>query len=336
MTDDLEPLTPFEAVDMYLDHRQPELSEKSLHNHKYRLDVFLEFCEECGIENLNNLTGRDLHRFRTWRSRQDISTMTLRTSLATLRVFLEFCASIDGVEQGLREKVVLLEVDREEQSKDVKLDVDRAEAILEHLERFEYASRAHVILAILWHTGVRLGTLRALDVDDVDLDTPCLRVRHRPETGTPLKNGQAAERTIAVGEQYADVIADYIHHNRIPVEDSHGREPLISSEHGRLAESSIRNVVYMWTRPCMVADCPHDEDPVTCDYMTRRHASECPSSRSPHGIRRGALTRMLRQGTPEEVVSDRSNVSRDVLEQHYDQRTEREHMELRREFLEDA
>ncbi|WP_121822848.1 tyrosine-type recombinase/integrase [Halostella salina] len=336
MTENLEPLGPFEAVEMYMDHREPELSEKSLQNHQYRLDAFLEFCEERGIENLNNLTGRDLHRFRTWRSKQDIGTMTLRTNLATLRVFLEFCASVDAVEQGLREKVVLPEVDKEEQSKDVKLDVDRAEAILEHLERFEYASRAHVIMAILWHTGVRLGTLRTLDVDDVDLETPCLRVRHRPETGTPLKNGKAANRVIAIGDDYARVIRDYMENRRIQVEDSHGREPLISSDHGRLTESAIRSVVYMWTRPCVVAECPHDEDPTTCDYMTRRHASECPSSRSPHGIRRGALTRMLREGTPEEIVSDRSNVSRDVLEQHYDQRTEHERMELRRDFIEDA
>ncbi|GGM46441.1 hypothetical protein GCM10009006_29620 [Haloarcula argentinensis] len=85
----------------------------------------------------------------------------------------------------------------------------------------------------------------------------------------------------------------------------------------------------------MVGECPHDEDPKTCDYMKVRNASECPSSHSPHGIRRGALTRMLRQGTPEEVVGDRSNVSRDVLEQHYDRRTERERMELRRDLLED-
>ncbi|WP_144901398.1 tyrosine-type recombinase/integrase [Halobellus captivus] len=336
MSDDLEPLTPWEAVKMYLDHREPELSEKSVMNHKYRLDVFLEFCEERGIENLNELTGRDLHRFRTWRSEQDITTMTLRTNLATLRVFLEFCASIDGVEQGLREKVVLPEVSREEQSKDVKLDVDRAEAILEHMERFEYASRAHVVMAIFWHTGVRLGTLRALDLDDVDLETPCLRVRHRSETSTPLKNGKAADRSIALGEQYAKVIEDYITHNRIKIEDSHGREPLISSNQGRLTESSVRLIAYKWTRPCMIGDCPHDKDPVSCEYMSSKHASGCPSSRSPHGIRRGALTRMLRQGTPEEVVSGRSNVTSDVLELHYDQRSERERMELRREFLEDV
>ena len=321
---------------MYLDHREPDLSEKSLQNHRYRLDAFLDFCETQEIENLNELTGRDCHRFRTWRSQQDITTMTLRTNLATLRVFLEFCASIDGVEQGLREKVVLPDIDRQEQSKDVKLDVGRAEAIIEHLERFEYASRTHVVFSILWHTGIRLGTLRALDVDDVDLETPCLRVRHRPDTGTPLKNGTAADRRIALGERYAEIIEDYIDHNRHKVEDEHGREPLITSAQGRLTESSIRVTVYKWTRPCVIGECPHDKEPADCEYMTRHTASGCPSSRSPHGIRRGALTRMLRQGTPEEVVGGRSNVSRDVLEQHYDQRTERERMELRRELLEEV
>lgn len=336
MSGDLEPLTPWEAVEMYLDHREPDLSEKSLQNHRYRLDAFLDFCEVQEIENLNELTGRDCHRFRTWRSQQDITTMTLRTNLATLRVFLEFCASIDGVEQGLREKVVLPDIDRKEQSKDVKLDVDHAEAIIEHLERFEYASRTHVVFSILWHTGIRLGTLRALDIDDVDLETPCLRVRHRPETGTPLKNGTAADRQIALGGRYAEIIEDYIEHNRHRVEDEHGRDPLITSAQGRLTESSIRVTVYKWTRPCMIGDCPHDKDPADCEYMSRKRASECPSSRSPHGIRRGALTRMLRQGTPEEVVGGRSNVSRDVLEQHYDQRTERERMELRRELLEEV
>jgi len=44
---------------------------------------------------------------------------------------------------------------------------------------------------------------------------------------------------------------------------------------------------------------------------------------------------VLRDGTPGNVVSDRSNVSDDVLEQHYDRRTERERMEIREGFLKD-
>jgi len=333
---DLEPIGPSEAVDLYMDHRKPEVSEKTLSNHGYRLNSFTEWCQERGITNLNDLTGRDLHRFRNWRREQGINKVTLRGQLATLRVFLEFCANIDAVEKGMRERVLLPELDPEESSRDEKLNGERATAVLDHLDQFEYASRNHVIMGILWHTGIRLGALRALDVEDFDADAGCLDLRHRPDQGTPLKNGQAAERSMAVGPTYSTVIEDYIEFNREDVTDAHNRRPLISSTQGRLSSTAVRNTIYRVTRPCMVRECPHDCNPDTCEAMEPDHASECPSSRSPHGIRRGAITKHLRDGTPEEIVSDRMNVSGDVLDQHYDQRTDREKMELRREFIDEA
>jgi integrase len=335
MTDDLEPIDPETAVELYIDHREPDVSEKTLLNHQSRLDSFVDWCEEENIESLHKLTGRDLHQFRVWRS-EDVSPITLDTNLATLRVFLEFCESIEAVEDGLREKVVMPNIDREDESRDEMLEIERGQAILDYLDRYEFASRDHVIIAILWHTGIRLGTLRALDVDDVDLDGGALRVRHRPESDTPLKNKKAGERQIAVGNYYVTVFEEYLRHHRHDVTDEYGREPFITSRNGRLSDPAIRSVVYCRTRPCMIGDCPHDKDPNSCEWMGRKSASGCPSSRSPHGLRRGGITRMLRDGVPEEVVSDRSNATTDVLEQHYDQRSERERMERRREFLNNA
>jgi site-specific recombinase XerD len=329
----LEPIEPSEAVELYIQHREPDLSEKSVQNHEYRLDKFLRWCEEEEIENLNHLTGRDLHKYRSWRSK-DVKTVTLVGELRTLRVFLEFCDSIDAVEPGLREKVLIPSVSDAEEAKEVHIKPERAEQILEHLNQFEYASRNHVILAILWHTGVRLGTLRALDVDDFDTSEPCLEVRHRPESETPLKNREAAERSIYVGEHYKQVIADYIQHNRHDVMDDYGRRPLITSKQGRLTGTAIRTAVYRVTQPCTYSECPHDEEPTDCEYRNYDRVSECPSSLSPHAIRRGSITAHLREGTPGEVVSDRMNVSAAVLDQHYDERSEREKMRVRRELLE--
>lgn len=332
----LEPITPAEAVTLYLSHREPELSEKSVMNHRYRLNSFVEWCQTHGIENLNELSGRDLHQFRTWRREQGITKVTLRGQLATLRVFLEFCANIDAVEPGMRERVLLPEVNPEEASKDEKLEEDHANDLLDYLQRFQYASREHVIVAILWHTGIRLGSLRAFDLGDYDRDDMCLDLNHRPETETPLKNGKAAERSIAVGEHYCEIIDDYIEYHRDDVVDDYGRRPLITSREGRLSGTAVRDAVYKITRPCLYGACPHDRDPDVCEAMDHDRASRCPSSRSPHGIRRGSITSHLRDGTPEEIVSDRMNVSGDVLDQHYDRRTEREKMQLRRQFLKDA
>lgn len=280
------------------------------------------------MDDLTKLTGRDFHRYRQWRGEQ-VRIVTLNGELQTLRVFLEFAADIDAVEPGLRERVRMPEVDpEEEEAADELLETDRQTAILDHLEKFAYASRTHVVMAVLSHTSIRLGSLRAFDVDDFDRDEPCLDLRHRPDTGTPLKNGYAARRAIALGDYYREVVADYVKHNRDSVTDEHGREPLITSRQGRLNETSIRTDVYQATRPCEIGKCPHDRDPATCEAMEYGQESKCPSSRSPRGVRRGAITKHLRNEIPEEVVTERMNVSPEVLDQHYDERTEREKMRI--------
>jgi len=54
---------------------------------------------------------------------------------------------------------------------------------------------------------------------------------------------------------------------------------------------------------------------------------------SPHAILRGSITHSLNSEMPDQVVSDRANVSQRVIEQHYDRRTEQEKMEQRRKYL---
>lgn len=336
MQDGLTPTAPAEAVEWYLSHRTPELSEKSLQNHGYRLDRFLEFCEDADLTDLSDLTGRHLHQYRVYRSER-VKPVTLSGELQTLRVFLEFCASIDAVQDGMRERVQIPKIGAEDETKDELLENDRAEWIIDHLDRFRYASREHVIMSVLWHTGIRLGSLRAIDLGDIDLDVGWFQIRHRPDSGTPLKNGEPAQRMIAIGPEYRKMLEAYIEHNRIAVTDDHGREPLLTTSHGRMSEGTIREIVYTVTQPCEFGgDCPHDNDPLDCVFRDHSQRSGCPSSRSPHGIRRGSITHHLRTGVPLEVVSDRMDASNEVLEQHYDKRTEFERMERRREFLQEA
>ena len=64
-------------------------------------------------------------------------------------------------------------------------------------------------------------------------------------------------------------------------------------------------------------------------------ASSCPSSVTPHPIRRGYITYLLQAGVPVEVVSDRCNVSPKVIEMHYDVRSEEDKMRQRREVLDE-
>lgn len=341
--DDLEDLGPREAVEMYLEAKRDDLAEATLSGQSYRLDAFVQWCNEQSVENLNQLTGRDLYAYRVWRregngqGRDPIKPVTLRGQLATLKGFLRFCGDIEAVPQELHDKVPLPTLDAGQDVSDSTLDPERAEEILDYLGRYQYASRDHVTMLILWRTGCRIGGLRALDLRDVELDSeePAVHFVHRPPE-TPLKNGERGNRWNRIGGHVAKVVGDYIEHNREDNRDEQGRQPLLTTRDGRPAASTIRDTFYRVTRPCWRnAGCPHDRRVEECEATAIEHASKCPSSRSPHDARSGRVTYYRRNETPRQVVEDRLNASDDILDKHYDRRSDRERAKQRSEHLPD-
>ena len=331
--DELVPLAPEEGVERFLDYREPSVRKNTLQNARTRLKHFLEWCEEYDVENLNDLSGRDLAAFVSWRQ-PDIAPVTLQKQLSTIRQALRWWADIEAVEQGLAEKVHAPEVPDGSTSKDVHLDAERARMILGYLDRYHYASRQHAIFALLWRTGMRLSAIHSLDVDDLVEDEHAVVVEHRPEEGTMLKNGSDGDRWIYVGPEWFQIVKEYAEMHRPDATDDHGREPLFPSERSeRLAKGSIYKIVNRWTQPCRYGGCPHGRDESECIALENGKESKCPSSRSPHAIRRGAITHHLNEDVPPEVASERMNVSLEVLYEHYDVRTEQEKMETRKDRL---
>ena len=324
----LEALDPEHGVELYLAQKEDEASDRTVQAHWYRLKHFLRFCSESDIENLNELTGRTLFDFRQWRRDDgELNDVSLRTQLSTLRVFIQFCESIDAAETDLHEKIVIPSTG-EKDVRDASIESDRVNDILDHLHQFEYASREHVVVKLLWTASLRIGALRALDVSDIDSEEECLRLRHRPECGTALKNGANSERLISVSNETLAVVVDWIEHNRPNVSDEFGRKPLIATDQGRMSDSGLRGLVYNITRPCYI-----DRECLCGDDFGYTSASKCPHSRSPHCFRKGSLTHYLRDDVPKDVLSERADCSTEVLDRWYNKMTESEKMEQRREYF---
>jgi len=335
---DLIEISPEDALEKYLMHREQEVSEQTLQAHEYRLNHLVRWCKKNGIEALCDLSPRDLQDYRYWREKDgDLNAVTLHTQMTTLRVFLKWAADYEAVPQQFFERVRVPELPRDQNSRDTKISPERAESILEYLERYEYASQKHTLFSLLWHTGLRIGAARSIDLKDFNQHDRYIEIHHRPDTGTPLKNGINGERPVSIDQSLTELLSDYIEARRDNVTDDHGREPLFTTTHGRPAVSTLRERIYSLSRPCKYKDgyCPENRDIGGCEAASRSdEASKCPASISPHTIRRSSITYWLLQDAPEEAVSDRMDVTRSVIDEHYDKRTPNEKMKQRRDYFE--
>lgn len=342
MSSELEAIRPTRAVEMYIRSRENELAQATIYSHRSRLNHFTEwFDTETEYEHVRELSGIDIHEYRLWRREHgDPGKVTMKTQIDTLRVFIRWCESIDAVTQDLSVKVLSPTLDKGDNVRSEMLDAESAEAILDDLDRYEYASHDHVTLLLLYRCLLRRGAVRAIDLDDVVLngDEKRIEINHRPDTGTPLKNQGDGERVIAITDETAQVLRDHIDRHRHDVEDDHGREPLLTTAQGRPHRTTIQARIYAVTRPCNTGgECPHGRDEADCAAAKdRQSAYQCPSSLSPHPVRRGAITHWLQSDVPETAVGDRADADPSILSTHYDQRTERQKSEQRRKYLDDV
>lgn len=341
---DPEDFTPREATQRYLRRREADATEGSLHSWEYRLKLWVEWCESVGIETVGELRPYDMDEYYEIRA-SDVAPATLEGEMWTLTKLAEFLEDIGAVDDGLADAVRVPDLDPEDRSNDTKLGTNDAIALLKFYRNSEtkYGTRAHAFLELAWFTGARQGGLRALDLCDVELgESPYVDFRHRPETGTPLKNKLGGERPVALTRETADVLREYLRTHRYDVHDDNGRQPLLASAQGRPGKNTLRVWSYLATLPCRYGPCPHGKTRETCEFTEYAHTSKCPSSRSPHQIRTGTATWLLNRGWPPEDVAERVNATVKTIEQHYDKadpeerrRRLRDRMENRRRQLVD-
>lgn len=330
--DRIPDLSPREASEQWLSKLKVSKAESTVSSYHYRLKHFIDFCEEQGIDTLRELTGWDIETYETQRRNRELAPVTLSHEMGTIQGFLEYCAQVELVDESLPSKVDPPDVPRDAAVDDTKLHPDDAIELIDHYRASptKRASRDHALLELAWFTGARLGALRSLDLEDYSSGSKCVRFEHQPREDTPLKNGQDGERVVGLNRDTCDILDEYIRTNRHRVHDDYGRVPLLASEDGRPVTNTIRAWMYLATVPCHYSQCPHGEDPESCDYLVQATASQCPSSRSPHQVRTGSITWQRNRGVPADVVSKRVNSSVRVIETHYDKPNHMEEMEKRR------
>ncbi|WP_202594305.1 tyrosine-type recombinase/integrase [Halapricum salinum] len=340
---DLKPLEPTDGVQRFLNRKQDDVTSNTIAEYQKKLSRFESFCERRDIDDLRELDRRSVDEYVSWLRHEssdeveELSPKTMRDELYLIRQLLGYLERIDAVEPGLSEVVQIPDLSDTEGVRDVDVDPERVQTILEYLERYQYASLEHVVWLVSARVGRRLGGYVALDLCDAHLEgrDPYLEFRHRPPTR--LKNGENGEEQVAIATEVADVLRDYIDDIRPEVTDDNGREPLLATRYGRISTTTFRKYIYKWSRPCMIhGDCPHDKALDDCEAaQSVNQAAKCPSSRSPHALRHGYISEARRRGVPLEVLTDRVDVTPEVIQEVYDESTPEERREVRRDILEE-
>lgn len=332
----LKPTPPKDAANRYLRNVEGHVTDKTYYNYSTTITRFLEWCDETGIDDMNDLDSELIDRFKEWRL-QDVQPITARNDMRTIKNFIEYSATIQAVPAGISDLIQIPKVSKDDEICDDFLTRQEATDILRYLDTYEYASNRHVTFLLLWKGGMRLSGLRALDKSDFDTDRPALELRHRPETSTLLKRKGSSERDVILSPETADTLTDYLDTNHNGETDDYGRTPLLETRYGRPARTTIQKYVYTASRPCYYnrGECPYGRDLDTCESIDFDKASGCPGSVSPHALRRGYVTAAQNAGQPKDVTSERVNMSGKILDKHYDKGTHDEKAERRRDHLKD-
>ncbi|MGZ5399945.1 MAG: tyrosine recombinase [Nocardioides sp.] len=247
------------------------VAERNLSAHTVRaylgdIESLLDHAQRLGLDRLDDL---DLRALRSWLANQQTrgkARTTVARRATAARVFTAWLARTGRI---AADPGASLGSPRAHQTLPPVLRADEARALLEAAAALAddgspVGLRDMAMLELLYATGVRVGELVGLDVDDVDGDRQVVRV---------FGKGRK-ERSVPYGHPAARAIARWVDHGR-PSLAGPGSGPalFLGARGGRIDQRAVRELVHR-----RIADVPGAPD------------------LGPHGLRHTAATHLLEGG----------------------------------------
>jgi integrase/recombinase XerC len=239
-----------------------DVSPHTLRAYEGDLRDLCQYAADVGVQKADEL---DVNVLRAWLARQHangLSRATLARRTAAARAFTAhlYRRGLIGRDPGR-----LLGTPKRHRDLPHVLDQDAASRLLDDTDaEGPLGLRDQAVLEVLYGTGVRVGELCGLDIDDLDTGRGTVRV---------LGKG-SKERTVPVGEPAARAVATWLGAGRPAVaNESSGPALFLGVRGGRLHPNTARRIVH--TRIAEAGDVPDV---------------------GPHGLRHSAATHLLEGG----------------------------------------
>ncbi|WP_350002547.1 tyrosine recombinase XerC [Pseudarthrobacter sp. WHRI 8279] len=195
--------------------------------------------ESAAAEGAGRLQDLELGTLRRWlgaQSQDGAARSTLARRSASVRVFMAWALAEEriAIDPALR-----LKAPKREQSLPGVLQAGQLTRLLATLEEAAaegapLALRNRAIVEVLYATGVRVGELAGLDIDDLDPDRRTLRV---------IGKGNK-ERTVPYGVPAAVAVDDWLRRGRpLLARDNSGPALFLGARGGRVDQRQVRTLV---------------------------------------------------------------------------------------------
>ncbi|GAA1302639.1 tyrosine-type recombinase/integrase [Streptomyces sanglieri] len=339
----LSPPTLENLYERYLSRRENR-SPATRAQYKRTIPEFIAFSESQGITIPSGLSTELVERYVDEVKQKYEADATQLTYTKNVRSWLRWLSKRQYCDEAAYRVLDKDELGLDPAARDEAIPKPVARHIIDRLAEQRYGTNLHVLLEFDYNGGLRLGDLYSLDVEDFKSEDDTILIRHRPDTGTRLKNGEETdstpgdgERDVIIKNRVTDAIQWYIDNERPDVTDEYGRSPLFATVQGRASRSTLRRWIYEVTS-CRWApnEIEIDGESITCDGECDPDSNVCPYSFNPHAIRRGAIVNHLSNGLHPSRASERFDVSIPVLKKHYDPRTKRKQKLDRSEAVQNA
>ena len=266
-----------EAVEAFARHLRSERGRSEHTSRAYLGDVrnLLGFLEgECGVTELSDITLRDLRSWLAHLAGSGAARATIARRSAAARTFLGWAAHTGRIPTDPSVRLVAPKRQRhlpgvlKQGEASALLDVAAVAADDEdpmHL-------RDRAALELLYASGIRVGELTALDIDDLDLAAGVVRVMGKG----------SKERTVPFGGPAREALEGWLSRGRPQVATPGSGPAVFLGRRGRRADSrQVRTAV----------------------HRLLAHVPDAPDL-GPHGLRHSAATHLLEGGADLRLVQE--------------------------------
>ncbi len=211
---------------------QQHLSENTRKAYRRDLMVLLEYCQNQGIKNWENLDGRQLSSFVAKRHHQGIGGRSLQRNLSAIRAFYRYLSKSGVVLQNPAQGMITPKTPKRLPN---TLDADQATQLVEIKESDPLAVRDKAIFELMYSSGLRLSELVGLDLDSIDFADAIVTV-----TGKANKT-----RKVPVGRYAVKAVKVWLKHRKDKTEQD--QQALFVSNRGkRISTRSIQQRLRKW------------------------------------------------------------------------------------------